>query len=200
MAATITNSTLSTTYTASEIEDNFADLSNKFGNIDNGDIVASAGISNRQLVSASTEVLVRLQVHQVQLAAGWPDPADSVLAASILPATTGDEPWSLTGLAWACLDTGNGTGGFKLSLVDNLVGEFKEQVLVPYVKIAKAEGSFNRAQVLVGTPIPITNREGAKFLALMSAEGDSATLSTGLGLYPIYLSVSCRLSRKIRST
>jgi hypothetical protein len=107
MAVTIRNPTLGTGVADStKIDENFADIVNKFGYIDNSDIKSGAGISIDKL-SASYEYLPIT----VRLADG------TASNDQLVPVyNDGKTDWSVVGTQWATADTGTpaGTCTFKI--------------------------------------------------------------------------------------
>jgi hypothetical protein len=101
MALTLTNPTLGPgVVDATEINENFSDISSKFGNIDNSDIKASAGIALSKL-AASYEYLPV----SVKLTDGT---ATNEYLVPLYNDSKGD--WSVVGTQWATADTGTPTG------------------------------------------------------------------------------------------
>ena len=111
MALTITNTTLSDTITKTEIQQNFSDVVNKFGNIDNSDIKAAAAIAISKLSASKEYMSIQLTV---PLASGGLDgSAGDVKALAALPGGSDDDDqanWKVAEIAWVCGDIGGGTG------------------------------------------------------------------------------------------
>ena len=111
MALTITNTTLSDTITKTEIQQNFSDVVNKFGNIDNTDIKSSAAIAITKL-SASKEYM-SIQLTVPLDSGGLAGSAGDVKALAALPGGSDDDDqanWKVAEIAWVCGDIGAGTG------------------------------------------------------------------------------------------
>lgn len=107
MSLTLTNPTLGPgVVDATDINENFSDVSSKFGNIDNSDIKSAAGISIDKL-SASYEYLpISVKI------------ADGTAANEFLYPLYNDSKgdWTPVGVQWATADTGTpaGTCVFKI--------------------------------------------------------------------------------------
>ena len=120
MALTLTNTTLTDPADKSEVEANFTDVANKFGNITNADLSGSAGITAANLAVKTEHMVVTLKVlndgnqtdtstvnglEQVDLS----NVADNTILDFVpIPGTTSEANWTLDAASYACNDTGDG--------------------------------------------------------------------------------------------
>lgn len=200
MTTTITHTTLSTTYTPSEIEKNFQDLVDKFGNIDGSDIVASAGITASQLAASKNEIHLQLTVPAARLSSGWPAGGNDALALCCLPGSNGDAAWTLTDMVWVCTDTGAGTAQFKLILGDYTTSAgsltINSTIGTYTLSNAASNNDINAVQEIEGGSTSIAYTSEPQFFAIISnGSADSTTLS-GTGTE---LQVTLRLIRDLQS-
>lgn len=117
MSLTITYPSLSAVATKAEIDTNFADVTNKFGSIDNSDIAAAAGIDITKLGAYNYETILNFEIHTVAAA----QPPELVLAGSAnpvqfcaIPGTSADGTYTVVSGSWVCTDVGAQTNDFRL--------------------------------------------------------------------------------------
>lgn len=200
MSLTITNTfTAGSTIVAADINTNFTDVSNKFGNIDNSDIKSGAAIDVDKLSAQYQEKDIVLVVHQAQLAAGWPAAsATTPLAVIPIPGSNGDTAWTATDVSWVCTDTGDGAGDF-----DVRYGEFNSTgvwtntasvVTTVSMTNANAANDANDGKALEGGSVSLPFATTSRGLAIMSSAASATTLAGGTGKF---LAVTVTLRRKI---
>lgn len=175
MALTLTNPTLSDPVDKTEVEDNFTDVSNKFGNIVNADIHASANIAISKLNKSSQEMLVKLKVSVDELAAGWPASTSphTPLDMFVLPGTSGDDSWTVADAQGWCNDIGAGTGTFSIVYGTYTAGTWADVATVYGTKTIAAEMDL-------GNPSTSTLALGAapRGLILTGGTADATALAT----------------------
>lgn len=99
MSLTHTNATLSDPPDKTEIEQNFSDTRDKFGNIVNADISSSAGIATSKLAARDYEVIINLQ------AIGW-GTAGQVVALCALPYDNAADGYTVLGAEYYIQEAG----------------------------------------------------------------------------------------------
>jgi hypothetical protein len=107
MSVTVTNSTLGPgVVDATEINENFADLVSKFGNIDNSDIKSGAGISIDKLSASYQYLPISVRLTDGTAANDYYVPVYN----------DGKGDWTVVATQWATSDTGtpDGTCNFKV--------------------------------------------------------------------------------------
>ncbi len=116
MALTITNTSLSGTIDASELDQNFTDVVNKFsGNIVNADISSTAGIATSKLAADKAEWIVELRF-VMGGATTYSAIADNTIVDAVpVPGASGDTAWTIADAAYATNRTGtSGNPTFNL--------------------------------------------------------------------------------------
>lgn len=96
---------------SSELVENFSAIATKFGNVDNSDIKASAGIELSKLAASYEYVTVNLEYRIV--GAGTFPAANTVLAVHPMY-NDGKGAWSTAAYSWATNDVGAQTGAVTL--------------------------------------------------------------------------------------
>lgn len=178
------------------LNENLADIQTKFGNIDNSDIVATAGIVPTKLSASNMEWTAQL-VYTGAMAA-WPGAgATTPLIAIPLPGQSGDASWVATDMTWVCNDVGDGAGSF-----DVRYGSYGGAGLwantgsiitgVTITSVAANTGYQGRSTRLAVT---LPNSATVLSIGLMSAGAGVGVLSAATG----YLAVSVRLRRVLQS-
>lgn len=117
MAVTLPYPTLSGAIVSTQLDSNFSTIANKFGNIMNADISASAAIDIDKLSAQYERLLVKFKVLNnagtTVTVEGSAGASLSALAAGTrldvvpLPGDSSDANWAIYDVAWACNDTGN---------------------------------------------------------------------------------------------
>ena len=107
MALTLTTS-LSSTISKTELQDNFTSIQAKFnGGIDNSDIKASAGIAISKLAAAKEYVVLVLETRGDSTGLNTDDQYRDYVS---LPGLSGNQAaWTLTNASWVCTDVGDGS-------------------------------------------------------------------------------------------
>lgn len=185
-------------FNLTHLNENLADIQNKFGSIDNSDVASDAAIAVTKLAAANAEWTAQLIVNGAMLAAGWPAvSATTPLIAVPMPGQSGDTSWIATDVTWVCNDVGAGTGLFdvRYGSFDGAGAWVDAGTLVTAVTIddvAANTGNEGRSSRLA---VSIPNGADVTSIALMSGGVDATALSTAQG----FLSVSVRLRRVLQS-
>lgn len=173
-----TNSTLSTTFTSTEVDANFADIrATVNGNITTGNMSATAAITVGQLANSYQEVWLTLEFNALNYTGAWPaapvDPAaptkDELLDYVNLPGSDADTAWEVTDVSWSCNDTGTAAATFDVRY-----------------------GAFNGAGVMTGAGTITTGDTITQVGADLGADGraledGSVTLTQSSTVRGIYL-------------
>jgi hypothetical protein len=198
MAITITNLTLSATYSKSQLEANFADISAKFaGGIRSPDLASDAGITPAQMSASLQEIFLVLRVRAADLAGGWPA-ANTVVDEIPLPGSNGDMQWTLRDVSWACTDTGTGAGRFRIEQgVRGATGVWAGTTTIGAITIANAAvaNDANDGKAIEGTSVAVSYAADNRSLALVSDNADAATVSAAGS----YFVATMRLTRVLQS-
>lgn len=129
MSLTLTNPTLAGVVDATDINENFADVTSKFGNIDNSDIKAAAGIALSKL-AASYEYLPI----SVRLTDG------TAANEHLVPVyDDGKGNWTVVATQWATADTGTNGAGAAVAVVTIQWGVYND---------AATPGAFTSASTI----------------------------------------------------
>ena len=196
MALTITNTTLSDTIAKTEIQQNFSDVVNKFGNIDNTDIKSSAAIEITKLSASKEYMSIQLTKPAVS-GTGLAASVGDVWALAALPGGSDDDDqanWKVAEIAWVCGDIGAGTGK-----VDVVFGGLtsagawdagNDVVLYDDLTLAKMDAGAS-ANTMGGGNLNVTsttvsfNASSPRFFALLHVTTDATACTT----YPLVVTI-----------
>jgi hypothetical protein len=191
MSLTYSYPTLSNPISRTEIQQNFADLAAKFGNITSADILSTASITASQLAGAYYEFWVQLRYNGGAFPA-----ANTILDAVPLPGDSTDSSYSLVNAAWICTDPGNGAA--KFSVVQGTYGAagawstYATHIAAQTLAITYGADLPDQGNCALGT-LTIANSATQRSLALMvHTQGANALSAAGS-----YLNVSLCLRRQI---
>lgn len=197
MALTLTQdfSTKTGTIVASDFDDNFTDIQNKFnGNIVNADISTSAAIAVSKLAASKQHMFVTLSVKA--LASGWPGSTTLVDHAPI-PGSVAQGNWTVEGVDWVCSDTGDGAGVFSVRWGDyDSSGAWVNTstiVTTQTMSNAAAANDANHGECTVSGSTLTVSDSTPRMLALMGTTASASTLSAETS----NLAVTVHLSRTI---
>lgn len=200
MTLSLTYSDLGTTIDKAKIEQNFTDIANKFnGGIDNSDIKSYAGIVASKF--AAPKEYMTLSLYTEKALSGS---AGDVFAVTPIPGKTGDQQnWKLVKAAWACTDTGAGTGK-----VDVVFGGFtaagawdggNDVLLIDALTIAKAasasDNTYNGDNITFTAATVSFHSSEPRFFAMLLDTADSTTVSAA----DTFLNITLLLERDVQA-
>jgi len=194
MSLTITNTTLSNPADKTEVEQNFTDVANKFGAIDNSDVKAGAAIAISKLAASYQEVWLQLEMRQ-DIDGSW---AGTTYYDWVpLPGTDADTAWVATDVSWTCKGVGNGAGTFSVEY-----GAFsgagvwvRDGDVVNAATIAAGGGvdTFYQGRALEGGAVTLTQSSTVRALALYSEAAGTNVIDAAKD----FLRVTVALRRQI---
>lgn len=209
MALTTTYPTLSTSFTSTEVDTNFADVvSWAAGGIVNANISATAAIAVTKLANQYQEVWINL-IWRRPGAVAWAavaDPANITVAEMRaqcitfpLPGTDADPAWSATDVSWSCTDTGSVAGAFQVSYgalnAGGTIWVRAGTIITPGTMTVSADDAGNKGRALEGGAVTLTQSTTVRDIML-------CPLTTGTGVMNNtgdFLSVSVALRRQIQA-
>ena len=183
MALTLTTS-LSSTITKSELQDNFTSIQEKFnGGIDNSDIKAAAGIVASKLAASKEYCAITLRTggdaqgfdvdNQYRDFVAFPGLSDTSSASF-------QNSWSLKSASWVCTDVGGGSGSFDVEWCEyNASGVFNlvSSLITDEVIDQAASAATNAGMCVIDNSAIHFNDTLGRFFALKTASIDANTLS-----------------------
>ena len=193
MALTLTNPTLSTSFTSTEVDQNFADVRSKFGSIKNADIASDAAISISKLANQYQEVWLHFD------AAGVAFTATGVALVIPLPGSDADPAWTLTDISWHTTDSGDSGNTAAFAIRVGRASEAAGSTVAASFTTTSTFGPYalglsnnvsGNGRALEGGSTAITQSSTVRLLAL-----DITTSSANSGL----LMVSVALRRQIQA-
>lgn len=208
MALTLTNPTLTTSFTSTEVDTNFADVQNKFGSIVNADVASNAGITIGKLANQYQEVWLELKYYGVLFGA-WPAaPANAaaptfaeLIDAVPLPGSDADTAWVVTDISWMSNDSGAASGSFDVrygaySAGGVMTGAGTVATGMTITQIGNDLGNEGRG--LEGGSVTITQSTTVRCLYLVSA-GAGTTVMDDVAAPGSWLKVMVALRRQIQA-
>jgi hypothetical protein len=197
MSLTLTNPTLGPSgqiVDATDINENFADIATKFGNIDNSDVKSAAGIDVAKLSAQNYEFVVNLEIKPTTAVA--PGTSATIPIAMVgLPAILTTDTFTIVDMSYAITDSGDAaaTTTFNVSW-----GSFIAGVWTATSSILNATnitgGTAMQSAAITPTASSITGSTGTeRFIALFLTAIGANALNTAYSS----LVVSIRLKRNI---
>lgn len=205
MSITIPNTTLGPgVIDSGDLEANFTALTNKFGNIDNSDILSTAAIAPTKLSAYYSEAFVQLPYH-FGAGGAWPAVgATTPLLAVPVPAISTDPSWVATHVTWVCSDIGTADGSFdvRYGAYDGTGVWNNSGSIATGVTLTRAGGDNTGFQgrssgsylaVTIPAVVSVGGSDRVTCIALMSAGAGTNVITQG------FLTVTVRLRRTIQS-
>lgn len=200
MGLQLTNTTLSGTVDATEINENFADIVDKFSeNITNKDISDSAGIEITKLNAFKTEIYVTLSyVYDGATTFSGGTDGDIYGAAVPMPGESGDDFWTVADASWACQGTGTVAATFNVELgdYDGTGAWASDAELIAEESITVSTNEGNQGGCTIDSSA-ITHGSAKRFLVLTRGATAGTNVINAAG---DYLSVTLRLTRNIQAS
>ena len=183
MTLSLTTS-LSSTITKAELQDNFTSIQSKFSaGIDNSDIKAAAGIAVSKLAARKEYCAITLRTggdaqgfdvdNQYRDFVAFPGLSDSGSAAF-------QNSWSLKSASWVCTDVGGGSGSFDVEWCEyNASGAFVlvSSLITDEVIDQAGSAATNAGMCVVDNNTVAFDNALGRFFALKTASTDANTLS-----------------------
>jgi hypothetical protein len=185
-----------TSISGAELQQQFDAVANKFGALTAGDLSPQASILTSQLEASFEHMDIALQTsYSMNESAAWP--ASGVLAA--VPVVNRGLDWVVSDIDWICSDTGDGAGAFRVQWAEFAAGAYSSignVCAATTMANAAAANDSNSGMVTPSGTTTLAQGSGARFLALIATAAGVGVMSAA----GEYVTVTCRLKRRISST
>lgn len=201
MALTL-NTSLSGTINASDLNDNFSDISNKFSaNILDADISSSANITTSKLAADLVDIWVHLKYNYDATTGAFSAGSDGdVFAVVPIPTQSSDDAFVLADATWFTNDTGSASATFNVELgyYDSSSNFQSVSELIAEESLTKpvSAGTVAQGRCTIDSS-SIANASQAYVLALTRGATSGTNVVNGAG---DYLIVSLRLTRALQAS